>query len=111
MIYDKTFFVILNRFPSYRDSLRALHPKSYHYSVKRYYLFLCFGTFQQHLCKPSVPVMSLLHRMVIIVRGLISASFKLQAYDYDLPTIICMLYYVGQLIAIHTYILYTIVTV
>ncbi len=99
----QNIFVILKRFPSYRDSLCALHPKSYHYSVKIYYLFLCFGTSQHYLCYQAVPVMSLLHS--IIDGDHSERTYKCQLQAYDLPTLLtaiiclsafCLLYLVSR---------------
>ena len=73
-----------NVFPLTGISLRALHPKSYHYSVKRYYLFLCFGTSQYHLCYQVVPVLSLLHSIIDGVHS--ERNYKFQQLAYDLPT-------------------------
>ncbi len=53
--------------------------------VKRYYLFLCFGTSQYHLCYQVVPVLSLLHS--IIDGDHSERTYKFQLPAYDLPTL------------------------
>ncbi len=64
--------------------LRTPNPKSYLYSVKRYYLFLCFGTSQYHLCYQVVLVLSLLHSIIDGVHS--ERTYKFQLLAYDLPT-------------------------
>ncbi len=70
--------------------LVSYHPlltnKSYLYSVKRYYLFLCFGTSQYHLCYQVVPVLSLPHSIIDGVHSERTYKFQLSLPAYDLPT-------------------------
>ena len=55
-----------------------------HYSLKRYYLSLCFGTSQYHLCYQAVPVLSLLHSIIDGIHS--ERTYKIQLPAYDLPT-------------------------